>query len=445
MRRILTDSRNAGLPEAPLLNRIRQGAARHVGGQRVVSLVRAHADSMRAARVALGPRASADELDAGASALLAGASRAALHRLRAVRAEGTATTAIIVLTDLLWRGVGSNDAANAITELAQRSNDKALLALQGAVARDGTPASPQRLQSLVERFAVPTGDQPPGVSPTRRPIRPDTLASLDSRSTPEAQFALEPRASLALSSLSAPTGASPRAVLAEGEWNVPLWRVWSVAPTSALRLDEDGTRWSAGVAIARQLQPMRALGARVWLSGEVRSPVAQSRSELPLTPDLRTGVIPPGRARDMVLQAGTDLQRTVGPWTVTGRFALGHARSSSLETIFVPREIPIVPDYPDAAPRYAGEADRVRAAERLAHARCVDGARRRGASARGLSSRGECGPASAGHRQHQRFAGVLPANAADLWSRAAALPATRGRGAVELARSLVGYRIARVA
>ena len=335
LRRLLADSRNAGLPEAPLLNRIRQGAARHVSGSRVVDLVRAHADSMRAARIALGARASADELDAGASALLAGATRAELHRLRAARADGTATTAIIVLTDLLWRGVPSADATDAITELAGRSSDKALLALQGAVAREGTPASPQRLQSLVERFATPATDQPSTAPrPSRRPIPADTLATLESR---------EQGGSLGVSSLSAPTGDAPRALLAEGVWSVPIGRAWTVAPASSLRLDEDGTRWSAALSLARQLRVLPNLGARLWLSGELRSPVAHARNELPLSRELSAS-IPSGRGRDLALLAGTDLQRKVGAWTVTGAFALGHARYSSLETILVPRLVPVVPD-----------------------------------------------------------------------------------------------------
>jgi hypothetical protein len=335
LRRLLADSRNAGIPEAPLLNRIRQGVARHVSGDRVVGLVRAHADSMLAARAALGTRASADELDAGASALHAGASRSDLRRLRAARPEGTATTAIIVLTDLLWRGVPSSDAAGAITELAGRSSDKALLALQGAVAREGTPASPQRLQSLVDRFATPIPDQPSTTPrPARRPIPPDTLAHEEVR---------ELGASLGVSSLSAPTGDTPRAVFAEGAWALPIGRAWTVKPASALRLDGDGTRWSTALSLSRQIRPLPTLGGRLWLRGELRSPVAHTRSDLPLRGSLDAS-IPAGRTRDVALLAGTDLQRKVGPWIVTGALALGHARYSALETILVPRLVPVVPD-----------------------------------------------------------------------------------------------------
>lgn len=345
LRRLLADGYGDGLPEAPLRNRILQGAARHVDGARVVALVRAHADSMRAARVALGARASADELDAGASALHAGASRTALHRLRTVRAEGSATTAIIVLTDLLWRGVPSNDAADAITRLAARSNDKALLSLQGAVARDGTPASPQRLQSLVDRFAAPPGDKAPSAGePGRRPIPPDTLAEPAISARTGARTSSAPSGTFALSSLSAPARESPRALLAEGEWTIQVGRSWRASPASALRLDEDGTRWSAAISLDRQLQPSPSLGARLWVNGEIRSPIAHARSELPLSPDLGASAIPPGRGRDIALRAGTELQRRVGGWSVTGHFALGHLRFSSLETTLVPREVPIVPD-----------------------------------------------------------------------------------------------------
>ncbi len=345
LRKLLAQSYGDGLPEAPLRNRILQGAARHVDGARVVALVRAHADSMRAARAALGARASADELDAGASALHAGASRAALHRLRTVRAEGSATTAIIVLTDLLWRGVSSNDAADAIARLASRSNDKALLSLQGAVAREGAPASPQRLQSLVDRFAAPASDKAPSAGvPGRRPVPPDTLPAQGISVTSASSGSPAAGASLALSSLGAPTGGSGSALLGEGEWAFQLGRSWSVAPASALRLAEDGARWSAAISLARQLQPAPNLGARLWVNGEIRSPIARTRSELPVSPDLGASTIPPGRGRDLAIRAGTDLQRRVGAWGVTGHVALGHLRFSSLETTLVPREVPIVPD-----------------------------------------------------------------------------------------------------
>ncbi|MEO7962667.1 MAG: hypothetical protein ABIT38_02025, partial [Gemmatimonadaceae bacterium] len=105
LRRIVDSARANGLPTAPLVSRTLQGVARHVTGPRVVALVRAHADSMRAARYALGALSSADELDAGATALRAGASRLALRRMRTTRAPGEATTALVVLTDLLSRGI----------------------------------------------------------------------------------------------------------------------------------------------------------------------------------------------------------------------------------------------------------------------------------------------------------------------------------------------------
>ncbi|MEO6446645.1 MAG: hypothetical protein ABIZ91_09220, partial [Gemmatimonadaceae bacterium] len=164
---IVDSARLRRLPTAPLVNRALQGAARKVPGPRVVALVRAHADSMWAAREALGADAGPDEIDAGGSALRAGASRASLRSLRSARPSGTAITALVVLTDLLSRGVAPVDAASAVTSLASRSTDAALLMFQGALTRDGTPESRERLQAMVEGVVRQIPRQPD--APARMP------------------------------------------------------------------------------------------------------------------------------------------------------------------------------------------------------------------------------------------------------------------------------------
>ena len=54
LRLLLDDAAAKGLPTAPLINRALEGAARRVGGQRILSVVRAHAAALAEAKLALG-------------------------------------------------------------------------------------------------------------------------------------------------------------------------------------------------------------------------------------------------------------------------------------------------------------------------------------------------------------------------------------------------------
>jgi len=331
LQRLLESAVAAGLPDAPLRNRIRQGAARRISGERVLALVRAHADSMRAARDALGQRASADELDAGAAALHAGATRPMLRQLRATRGEGTATTALVVLTDLLWRGVAPGDAAAAVASIARRSPDRRLLELQGAVAREGAPASARLLQALVERVAA--GEGGAGARPPPRRPEPPT-DSVPGRALSGA---------LTVSSLSAPSSASPDALLAEGAMALPIGRRWEATPWAALRTGES-TRWGAALTIARTFQPTSSTGSRAWISGEVRSGVSGTRDALPLHSGLEVRTSRDRRSPDVAATGGVELLRPVGNWTVGGALAMGLTHFSRQETHLVSRTVPGVRD-----------------------------------------------------------------------------------------------------
>lgn len=183
LHQLIDAARANRIPTAPLVSRALQGAARRLSGARVVALVKAHADSMRAARFALGSLSSADELDAGATALRAGASRLALRRVRTTRAPGAATTALVVLTDLLSRGIRVTDASDALADLAQHAPDSTLLSLQAAVAREGNIATPERLRVLVNEAVKTSPPAPPGkvvIPPHRKPTT-DQLDDLSAR------------------------------------------------------------------------------------------------------------------------------------------------------------------------------------------------------------------------------------------------------------------------
>ncbi len=149
-----------GLPASPLLNRIKEAEARGVSTERAAEALRRHVVLMRRARSVL-PGASADEMDAGANALRAGAEEAALGEIRRVRAPGTATVALLVLADLVRRGVGSGAAGDAITALGDQRGDQVLLELQRAIGGDasaGANAS-AALQRAIDRLRRPPREE----------------------------------------------------------------------------------------------------------------------------------------------------------------------------------------------------------------------------------------------------------------------------------------------
>lgn len=323
LQQLLQGAIAAGLPDAPLRNRMRQGAARGVAGDRVLALVRAHADSMRVAREALGARASADELDAGAAALHAGATRAMLRRLRAARVDGTATTAMVVLTDLLWRGVAPGDAADAVATIAQRSPDRALVALQGAVAREGAPATARALKALVDRVAPAASDAGARQPPRRSPLANDTLPA---RST---------SGGMTLSSLSAPASGAHQALVAEGHLSIPIGHRWEAVPRGALRAGVD-TRWGAAMTLAREFHPAPSLSSRLWVAGELRAAASSTPDASPLPAD-RPVSEHGRRSPDLTSALGGELLRRVGPWTVGTTLSVGRTRFSRLQTQLVQR------------------------------------------------------------------------------------------------------------
>lgn len=323
LRRIVDAARADALPAAPLVSRALQGAARRVPGPRVVALLRAHADSMRAARYALGSQATGDELDAGATALRAGASRAALRRVRVARPAGEATTALVVLTDLLSRGIEAGEAADALTSLAGRAPDSTLLSLQAAVARERLTDSPARLREIVERFSrrLPPGPPPPPL--------PD-----ESGRSPFGAPSAE-RRSLALASLAGGGDAVPRGVFGEARIPVALTPAWHLLPTATMRFTDEGKRWGASLAVARDLRLASSVGARLFLSGELRSPVATSRDDLPIDPRLDAQRLPSGRSPELSFRLGSELRRRLGSSLVVGSLAVGQDRYSRLGTALV--------------------------------------------------------------------------------------------------------------
>lgn len=360
LHQLIEAARASGIPTAPLVSRALQGAARRVSGARVVALVKAHADSMRAARYALGNLSSADELDAGATALRAGASRLALRRVRTTRAPGEATTALVVLTDLLSRGIKMSDASDALADLAEHAPDSTLLSLQAAVAREGSMATPERLRALVNEAVRTLPPVPPGkvpIPPHRRPTTDETSESSESSETPN-DFEIPSRESprgdaVARAAPSALTGASfadvssslgvastaartrgnvaqPNAMVVDGRYHLPSIAHFDIAPGGTMAMADGATRWAGALTVARPFRLNPSLSARLFAAGEVHTGIATSRNALALDPRLDAQVAPKGRKADASFRVGSEWQRRIGATWFTGSVAFGEEWYSRL-------------------------------------------------------------------------------------------------------------------
>jgi hypothetical protein len=166
-----------GLPSSKLVLRALEGAARRQSGTRIVQVVRDHANALSEAREALGQRSTAAELDVGASALKAGIDMRTLSTIRELR-TGSVEMPLMVLTDIVLRGVPAATARDAVTTLTRMPKaDDALMGLQSTVAKNAVRGPGMALDAL-NRYVKGTvsGSAPPStpVTTDRKPIRPPT-------------------------------------------------------------------------------------------------------------------------------------------------------------------------------------------------------------------------------------------------------------------------------
>lgn len=121
----LADSlRGVHLPVDPVYAKVSEGLLKRADDARILLVVRNLARELGDAREALGAASDEAELVAGASALHMGAPPAALRRLRESSQRdgrsGSLATPLVVLADLLTRGVPTPAASEAIDALVAR-------------------------------------------------------------------------------------------------------------------------------------------------------------------------------------------------------------------------------------------------------------------------------------------------------------------------------------
>ena len=117
---ILDSARLVGLPTQPIESKALEGLSKRQDDRRILFAVRNVFRSLREARSALGPTATEGELTAAASALRVGVTNAELSQLASSRKGKQVTVPLVVLVDLVSRGVPRDTASLTIFQLWQR-------------------------------------------------------------------------------------------------------------------------------------------------------------------------------------------------------------------------------------------------------------------------------------------------------------------------------------
>jgi hypothetical protein len=153
----LADSaERAGLPRAPLIDKALEGVSKGANAQRILAAVRVVATNLGAARQALGDKAPADEVTAGAAALRSGVASNELVHMRKALPGRTLTVPLSVLSALVVQGISVSDASQVVVAQAKHDNDERLLAVgQDAVRRLAAGVPPQ---TVVQAFGASLTD-----------------------------------------------------------------------------------------------------------------------------------------------------------------------------------------------------------------------------------------------------------------------------------------------
>jgi hypothetical protein len=171
VQQVIDSAAASGLPPGPLISKAQEGAAKHADAQRIVAAVRSLSIDLATARSALGADADEATLMAGVGALRAGATTAYLGEIRAIRGAPSVAWPLIVLADLVSRGVPVDTAAGVVLVLVRAgAADNAYLGLQEHLQeqlRRGSQAGGAAPQSAPPRVL------PPGTGSPPRPARPD--------------------------------------------------------------------------------------------------------------------------------------------------------------------------------------------------------------------------------------------------------------------------------
>jgi hypothetical protein len=163
---LLDSARLAGLPTNPLESKALEGISKRASGRLIVMRVRETFRTLKEARTALGAQAGQDELAAGAGALRVGITSAELSQLSRTRRDKDLTVPLVVLSDLITRGVPRDTASTTIFQLWQRgAADDDFLGLWRGVERDIVSGTDPGVALLNRAREVPSRGPPPAAAP----------------------------------------------------------------------------------------------------------------------------------------------------------------------------------------------------------------------------------------------------------------------------------------
>jgi len=163
---LLDSARLAGLPTGPIESKALEGISKKVSGRQIVTVVRDVFRSLLRAQSSLGLRASPAELTAGANALRVGITSVELAHLASTRGSKDLTVPLVVLSDLVTRGVPRDPASQTIFQLWQRgAADDDFLGLWRGVERDIVSGTDPGIALMNRAREIPSRGPPPTTPP----------------------------------------------------------------------------------------------------------------------------------------------------------------------------------------------------------------------------------------------------------------------------------------
>lgn len=169
---LLDSARLMGLPTRPIESKVLEGLSKNKPPRLILNVARNVFRALRDARAVLGPGATIDELEAAAVALNAGVTQTELAQLARSRTEKQLgekqlTVPLVVLVDLISRGVPRDTASRTIFQLWQQgAADEDFLGLWRGVERDIVSGADPGAALLNRAREIPSRGPPP-VSPQR--------------------------------------------------------------------------------------------------------------------------------------------------------------------------------------------------------------------------------------------------------------------------------------
>ena len=171
---VIDSAKKLGLPTARLESKALEGIAKRAVDRRILDAVRTEFRALREARASLGPKATDDELGAGAAALRAGITASELSQLSRAR-PGRLTMPLVVLVDLLSRMVPRDTAYQTIFSLYRSgAGDEDFHGLWRGVERDIVSGTDPGVALLNRAREIPARGTPPVSPPSGRPDQSET-------------------------------------------------------------------------------------------------------------------------------------------------------------------------------------------------------------------------------------------------------------------------------